>query len=640
MVTALGPQQSEGPTLQGAKAQGISPFTMLCHIAVFALVVGLGVAFARRTLSMMYRDYDDEGYMLLSLLHYFRDGGLYTKTYSQYGPFYFWAQTAWFRLLHLPITLDAGRLVTLLYWMLSGFFGGHFVYRFTKNLLLASVGTLACIIEASALANEPGHPQQVVLLLLMMAAWFSVWGGSRTRTVHLFFLGAIGAALLLTKINIGVFFIAALAHSLCCMLRPGFIRTATMTLTVFYAVVGPVVLMSTNLFGWAGMYCLMAVLCGGMTFLCGSWLRPDDPLPPRGVLGALAGLVVAAGLIIGGTLAQGVEPNVLFRGVVLDPLKHPGVFSRPMPLGNSLGMFLLLAAGGTFWTFLSVRRGSRHRIGALQCAAGLGVLFLIPVLPYPALVMPFLPLGLISCLNRARGASYLFPRVFVTDMAATQFLQPYPVAGSHLAIAAAPMVLWAFMCIFDGFDELLDILGIPAPPSRPVRRQAVLAAVMLFAFSLGFVRLYYSGFWLPYPYPASTLNGSRSLHLPPDEERRYRFLADSISGNCSMLFTVPGMGSFNFWSGVPTPNGSNLTVWINAFDAQRQEQILKLLVADNKACVLYNPHFVQFWTSSTEQLGRSKLGAYIMFDMVKVAELDGYEIRVQPGRSDPWGAHR
>lgn len=636
MVTATGRQQSEGPALQVAKAQGASPFTMLCRIAVFALVMGLGLVFARRILSMTYRDYDDEGYMLLSLLHYFRDGGLYTKTYSQYGPFYFWAQTAWFRLLHLPVTHDAGRLVTLIYWILSGFFSGQFVYRLTNNILLASVGALACIIEVIALADEPGHPQQVVLLLLMMAAWFSIWRGSRAGSARLFFLGTIAAALLLTKINVGVFFIAGLAHSLCCMLRPGFIRTATMALMVFYAVVGPLVLMRANLFGWAGMYCLVAVTCGGITFLCGSWLRPDDPLPPRGVLGALVGLVVAAGVIIGVTFAQGVAPNVLFRGVVLDPLRHPSVYYLPMMLEKPLGIFLLLAAVGTFWTCLSVHRGSRHRIGGLQCAIGLGALFLIPVTSQPAVVMPFLPLGLISCLNRPRSMTYLFPRVFVTDMAATQFLQPYPVAGSHLAIAAAPMVLWAFMCIFDGLDDLLDILGIPAPSSKPVRRQAVVAAMMLLAFSLGLTVLYLSRLGSPYPYPASSLKGSTSLHLPPELERRYQFLADSIGRNCSTLFTVPGMGSFNFWSGVPTPNGSNLTAWINAFDAKREEEILKLLAADDKACVLYNPQLVQFWRSSTEQLARSRLGAYIIFDMVRVAELDGYEIRVQPGRKEPW----
>src|SRR5271166_7051153 len=46
--------------------------------------------------------WDDEGYMLLSLAHYVKDGHLYTQTYSQYGPFYFYAQGIFFQMLHLP----------------------------------------------------------------------------------------------------------------------------------------------------------------------------------------------------------------------------------------------------------------------------------------------------------------------------------------------------------------------------------------------------------------------------------------------------------------------------------------------------------------------------------------------------------
>jgi hypothetical protein len=49
--------------------------------------------------------------MLLSLQHYLQEGGLYVRTYSQYGPFYFFAQHFLHSLLNLPVTHDAGRLV-------------------------------------------------------------------------------------------------------------------------------------------------------------------------------------------------------------------------------------------------------------------------------------------------------------------------------------------------------------------------------------------------------------------------------------------------------------------------------------------------------------------------------------------------
>jgi hypothetical protein len=53
--------------------------------------------------------YDDEGYFLLMVKHYLDGGHLYTEVISQYGPFYTFAQTTFFRLLQLAVTHDAGR---------------------------------------------------------------------------------------------------------------------------------------------------------------------------------------------------------------------------------------------------------------------------------------------------------------------------------------------------------------------------------------------------------------------------------------------------------------------------------------------------------------------------------------------------
>jgi hypothetical protein len=57
------------------------------------LVVGvLGVSFALSQLLTVFHQYDDEGYLLLSLKNYLDGGPLYTDTFTQYGPFYYFAQ--------------------------------------------------------------------------------------------------------------------------------------------------------------------------------------------------------------------------------------------------------------------------------------------------------------------------------------------------------------------------------------------------------------------------------------------------------------------------------------------------------------------------------------------------------------------
>ena len=185
---------------------------MILWAAIARSVIAAGAAvvawlFARHALAVTFKMYDDEGYVLLSLDHYLRGGRLYTEVFSQYGPFYFFAQGAMFRLLHLPVTHDSGRLVTLLIWLASGGLGAWFVYRISRDTVLASAAGLACVVLVRDLSFEPGHPQQWILLILMLACCAATIPG----TAGLLIPGALGAALFFTKINVGVFYLAALA---------------------------------------------------------------------------------------------------------------------------------------------------------------------------------------------------------------------------------------------------------------------------------------------------------------------------------------------------------------------------------------------------------------------------------------------
>src|SRR5262249_24181528 len=159
---------------------------------------------------------DDEGYLLLSVKHYLNGGRLYTDTFTLFGPFYFFAQWIFFRLLHFPLTHDGGRFVTLIYWLVSGVFAGLFVERISKSLLLGAHAGLGCVTVSAFLADEPGHPQQVVLLLWMVASYLTLPRTSGRMTLAMFLLGAIAAALLFPKVNVGVFYVAALANALAC----------------------------------------------------------------------------------------------------------------------------------------------------------------------------------------------------------------------------------------------------------------------------------------------------------------------------------------------------------------------------------------------------------------------------------------
>jgi hypothetical protein len=99
---------------------------------------------------------------------------------------------------------------------------------------------------------------------------------------------------------------------------------------------------------------------------------------------------------------------------------------------------------------------------------------------------------------------------------------------------------------------------------------------------------------------------------------------------------MPGMGSFNIWSGVPTPNGWNLTAWMKGISLDRQAEILGILRANPQSCAILNRSLVRFWDNDDVNEAALPLGRYVMTEMPKTAEFGDYEIRVNPERTGPW----
>jgi hypothetical protein len=101
--------------------------------------------------------------------------------------------------------------------------------------------------------------------------------------------------------------------------------------------------------------------------------------------------------------------------------------------------------------------------------------------------------------------------------------------------------------------------------------------------------------WQAFRSPASTLAAAHSLHLPPEQEMRYDFLVANVKRNCRLLFSIPGMGSLNLWSGVPAPNGWNVGAWMRVFDLEHQHRIVEILRAERLSCVVEDTSMLGFW---------------------------------------------
>jgi hypothetical protein len=84
--------------------------------------------------------------------------------------------------------------------------------RLTRSLLLASFTHVLTFLGLSFFRNEPGHPQELCILLMMALVASGIASAlPRSRLPSMFCLGALPAALLLIKVNIGVFMILAVA---------------------------------------------------------------------------------------------------------------------------------------------------------------------------------------------------------------------------------------------------------------------------------------------------------------------------------------------------------------------------------------------------------------------------------------------
>jgi len=248
-------------------------------------------------------------------------------------------------------------------------------------------------------------------------------------------------------------------------------------------------------------------------------------------------------------------------------------------------------------------------------------------------VVPFLPLGVIPITGRTWGLSEWFPRLFIADLGATQFLHTYPVAGSHIGVSSVPVLLWAFVCLSDGLEEMGGPACRPAFLTNRALCNGAAGVLVLVVVCAGMWRSGLRGATLPYP--TSRLKGASLLHLPPQQAENYRFLAGTIAGNCSLLYGEPRAGSLNFWSGVPAPKGSEAPMFIKVTSPETQKSVVDQLRSEERACVLYNRGVLEFFQTTPQDLARLPLARYID-DMPKAAERGGFEIRIHPHRTSRW----
>jgi 4-amino-4-deoxy-L-arabinose transferase-like glycosyltransferase len=601
--------------------------------------LGLAVLLSLSAAMMMFSTfmlYDDEGYVLFSLRNFVEHGHLYGEVYSQYGPFPY-VLYATLHALGLPLTHTAGRLVTIAAWTGAALACAGLAGRATRSLAARLAVFASAIAYLWIMVSEPTHPGGLIAAATAVLAWLGHrWIGADRPRAWACLVGGGTAALLLTKINIGVFAgFAAVAwlilhHQNKSLRRWGAGALVVAVIVLPFALMRP--LLETP---WVQTYAILFA-CAGAAAMGAAALSSSPRVGGRevgfGVLAAVAVATVTLGIIF----ARGTTPRELLEGVLLGPLRHPGHFSLkfPWPAATrfvAVGSMLLFAAA---WVL-------RHRAGgniatlvaAARVAAALALAVTIarfPTISPDNLVFAFAPACLWFFLwpLPTEDPGLVAGRNWVGLLFLSQCLHAFPVPGSQiawgtfLALPLAALGAWpaaAWLAQNRAFST--------AGRHRTGAGAGLLVTAFALAVSARFIQVgnrYLDGRTLHLP-------GSGPLRLPDSATALYRILALNAATHSDVLFSLPGMFSLNLWSEVPTPTLTNVTHWFSLLDEKQQAEIVRVLVAHPRSCVIVQRDHVEFLQK------RNLAPSGVLYDFVSrnyepAFTIAGFEFCVRKGR--------
>ena len=579
-------------------------------------------------------NYDDEGYMMWTVKNFLGGQALYDQVATIYGPFYYLYEWCALSLTGVSAASDSLRLVSVAFWVAGALIAFVLVYRATGSLLLAVCVHLLVFRALGFIGEEPAHPQEAcIFLLLALGRAFYI----SNRTLRLVMMGGLGGAMVASKVNLGVFVLVALAVGLAYVQPPGWRRNAARVAVSLGALALPAVLMWDRLAEtWAVSYCVLVVLSVASVLLTVRDTPPEHGL--RGVRDAavVAGAFVATAAAISCfALARGSTLYNLFQWLIVLPRKEAGQsWSYPPNIHSEA---LAWAAIGLIFAWCVARRQVADRwLALLKIAFGAAVVLMCITDRYEGLLnyaTPFLWLVAARPGNTDASPRCATARSLLALLGAIQVLYAYPVAGSQVVFVAVLMIVVAGLCFWDGLSWFRRP-RLEARPNRTTNRwpavarvsAAVLIACLNLAFAWDARRTYESFSPLDFP-------GSRHVRVEPDKAAALRAIVSRINSSCSTLLTEPGLFSFHLWTGKPSPGGVDHQLWMSLLDDATQNAIVEKLSRDPQACVVFQRELVNYWAPGAN-IQAKPLIRYIRENFHNVIEGSGYSLMMRNGLAD------
>jgi hypothetical protein len=482
--------------------------------AVLLGVFAAGLGFSFFALFSRFRFYDDEGKMLLFTQHLLNGDALYDQINFLYGPSYLFDRWLLFSWLGFPLSNDAARTVTLLTWGLTALLLATTAWRLAGGTVFAlglgAVVWIATILQLFVLTNEPGHPQELVVLLLAAAFWLPAQLWAKRPGATLMLLGAITGSLILTKINVGVLFGLGLGFSLVSLgPRPSPVWMLLRVASGLAILALPTVLMRSRLFDGYGTFCFMITSALFPCCLLALLRVKPGEVTLRHLLLCGAGAAAATGLMVGFALTKGNTPAGMVRALLVQPFHTFAVvkYGWALALPRFTAAWAFLGAGLGVW---AVWAGPRR----WQDLRPLRVFFCVIVFADAIitrsgdsrgawLAMPLIWLVLVPPAGFARQSTEWFLRLLFAFTTCLQPIQIFPFPGSQIHIGTLSTVLVAAVVLVDLYHEIRIAERLALPPAIIVRVALTLVLAVLtvlivsWRLAEGFDR------WAPLPNPAT-----------------------------------------------------------------------------------------------------------------------------------------
>lgn len=581
-----------------------------------------------------FMPYDDEGYVLQTLRDFSAHGHLYDSVYTQYGPAFYLLYDLLHRLVGFEFTNTTGRYLTLFNWVTTAAACAGITWRLTRSGPAAYFVLGVTFYHLWSMICEPGHPGSLLVLILTLTCWAGLQLILREKLGWFALLTGVSAALLaLIKINVGFFFIAATGVWLLANFRQTQVACVGAALGgAALALLSP--LLMNHFLGedWARLFAVLGSITA-VTMLAAAWAARRPGVSGRDLILFLAAGMGVTAVVTAAILARGTGLPTLVEGVLLGPLRHPGVYHfapqwRPGTLPVALASLLL---AGLCW------RGRRLAwlpaalaVARLLLALALFITYL-EIIPLSTLAFALdfgLPLAwlLVFPLEPDRAGPDTAGRAWLGLVLAEQYLHAYPIAGSQISWGTFLLIPLVAVGAWEALAYLTRQSRAWMQPALFAGSALVCATTIFMTGSLARLGLTRYTDSLPLGLP-----GAENLRLPEKLASTLRTLVQNSAAHGDMLFSLPGVYSFNQWTGLPPPTLANATHWFSLLNARQQAEIAAALDHAQRPVIIVQRGVLDFLHNEAIPVG-GPLYDFIQRSFTRAFAIDEYEFWVRRGR--------